>query len=418
MARLLHHLVLAASLLALAWPASCQKLPVLVPVTKDSKTSLYTIPFHYGNNLVVDIAGPLVWSACQSGHIPAEFPCKSDTCRLANTYPVPGCPEKGCGLHARKDRTCTVYPYNPVTGACANGTLMHNRFVANTTDGSNPVSQVNVNAVSACATRKLLVSLPRGATGVAGLAGSGLALPAQVASSQKIAKKFLLCLSRGGVYGDGVAIFGGGPLELTQQPGTDYTQSLDYTPLVTRHDNPAYYLSAKYIALESSIVRLPPGALATGSVVLCTRVPYTLLRPDVYRPFVAAFDKAMKAVWPSARKAKKPVAPFELCYDSRSLANTRIGYLVPSVTLALDGGKNWTMTGLNSMVDVNRKTACLAFVQMQGVKAGDAKVPAVIVGGFQMENFVLQFDLEKKRLGFFRLPFFTNCGQFNFTRSG
>jgi hypothetical protein len=41
----------------------------------------------------------------------------------------------------------------------------------------------------------------------------------------------------------------------------------------------------------------------------------------------------------------------------------------------------------------------------------------VVVGGFQMENFVLQFDLEKKRLGFLRLPFYTPCSQFNFTRN-
>lgn len=293
---------------------------------------------------------------------------------------------------------------------------MHTRFIANTTDGIRPVSQVSVKAVAACATRKLLAKLPRGSTGVAGLAGSDLALPAQVASSQKVPKKFLLCLSRGGVYGDGVAIFGGGPLQLTAQPGNDYTQQLEYTPLLAKKDNPMYYVSVKSIALENTPVPLPYSALATGGVVLCTRVPYTLLRPDVYRPFVAAFRKAMAAQ--KAKAVRRAVAPFELCYDARKLANTLSGYLVPSVTLALDGGKKWTMTGTHSMVDVKRGTACLAFVEMKGVKAGDGNAPAVILGGFQLENFVLQFDLEKKRLGFLRLPFFANCGQFNFTKSG
>jgi hypothetical protein len=95
----------------------------------------------------------------------------------------------------------------------------------------------------------------------------------------------------------------------------------------------------------------------------------------------------------------------------------RIAYMVPSMTLALDGGKKWTMAGVNSMVDVKLGTACLAIVEMNGVKAGDVNAPAVVVGGFQMENFVLQFDLEKKRLGFLRLPFYTPCSQFNFTRN-
>ncbi|XP_044345501.1 chitinase CLP-like [Triticum aestivum] len=373
MARLL--LILAASLVALAWPASCQRLPVLAPVTKDLATSLYTLPFHDGANLVVDIAGPLVWSTCQRDHLPAELPCKSPTCRLANAYPVPGCHAPGCGRDWHGDRTCTVYPYNPVTGACAAGNLVHTRFVANTTDGRNPVSQVNVRAVAACAPRKLLASLPRGSTGVAGLAGSGLALPAQ---------------------------------------------SMDHTPLVTKQGSPAHYISVKSISMDNTRVLVSERALATGGVMLSTRVPYALLRRDVYRPFVDAFVKALAAQaapgGPVAR-AVRPVAPFELCYDAQTLGNTRFGYWVPSVTLALDGGRDWRMAGVNSMVDVEPGTACLAFVEMKGVKAGDGRAPAVIVGGLQMENIVLEFDMEKKRLGLRTMPYYMQCSHFNFTRS-
>ncbi|KAM0846947.1 hypothetical protein ACQ4PT_055345 [Festuca glaucescens] len=410
--------VLAASLV---WLASGQPLPVVVPVTKDTATSLYTIPFYDGANLIVDISGPLVWSTCQRGHLPAKFPCKSDTCKLANAYPVPGCPAAGCGRDPRKDRTCTTYPYNPVTGSCAAGSLVHTRFVANTTDGKNPVNQVSVRAMSACGTtKKLLASLPHGASGVAGLAGSGLALPAQVASSQKVAKKFLLCLPTGGANGDGVAIFGGSPLYLEYTRSVEYTSSLEHTPLVGRKGSPAYYVAVKYIALDNSRVPLPPLALATGGVALSTTAPYTVLRADVYRPFLAAFREATAAQWQYAQKPRevKPVAPFGVCYDARTLANTRMGFMVPSVTLALDGEKNWTMTGVNSMVAVKPgNKVCLAFVEMKEVKAGDGKAPAVIVGGFQMENFVLQFDLERKQFGLLRLPYYAQCGHFNFTRS-
>jgi hypothetical protein len=34
-----------------------------------------------------------------------------------------------------------------------------------------------------------------------------------------------------------------------------------------------------------------------------------------------------------------------------------------------------------------------------------------------MENMLLQFDSEKKRLGFARLPFYTSCSNFNFTKT-
>ncbi|KAF7025866.1 hypothetical protein CFC21_038018 [Triticum aestivum] len=360
-------LVLAASLVALP---SCQSLPVLAPVTKDPATSLYTIPFHDGASLVLDVAGPLVWSTCEGGQSPAEIPCSSPTCLLANAYPAPGCPAPSCGSD-RHDKPCTAYPSNPVTGACAAGSLFHTRFAANTTDGNKPVSEVNVGVLAACAPSKLLASLPRGSTGVAGLAASGLALPAQVASAQKVANRFLLCLPTGG---PGVAIFGGGPV-----PWPQFTQSMPYTPLVTKGGSPAHYISARFIEVGDTRVPVSEGALATGGVMLSTRLPYALLRPDVYRPL--------------------------------TLGNNLGGYSVPNVQLALDGGSDtWTMTGKNSMVDVKPGTACVVFVEMKGVEAGDGRAPAVILGGAQMEDFVLDIDMEKKRLGFSRLPHFTGCG--------
>uniref|UniRef100_A0A0E0JTE6 Peptidase A1 domain-containing protein n=1 Tax=Oryza punctata TaxID=4537 RepID=A0A0E0JTE6_ORYPU len=404
--------VAATLLVLLASPPSCaaaarRRDAVVVPVTKDPATSLYTIPVRYYDNLVVDLAGPLVWSTCADDHLPASLSCQDPTCRLANAYRAPGCKVTGGGGDCSKN-VCTAYPYNPVTGQCAAGSLAHTRFIANTTDGKNPLSQVSVKAVAACAPKKLLARLPRGATGVAGLAGSGAALSAQVASSQGVADKFLLCLPRIG-YGQGVAIFGGGPIYLGEGL-PDFTTTLEYTPLVAKKDSPAYYVTANAIALEDARLPLPRGALAAGGVALHTSVPFGQLRPDVFRPFVREFEKGLNRS--DAKVAA--VAPFPLCYRASMLGNTRIGYAVPAVRLMLAGGKNYTMTGTNSMVDVKGDKACLAFVEM---KSGDARSPAVILGGFQMENMLLQFDVEKKRLGFARLPFYTSCSNFNFTKT-
>ncbi|GJM91935.1 hypothetical protein PR202_ga08358 [Eleusine coracana subsp. coracana] len=309
-------------------------------------------------------------------------------------------------------KQCKAYPYNPITGQCVAASLIHTRLIANTTDGKSLVTQASIRAVGACAPSKLLARLPAGVTGVAGLAGSGLALAAQIAASQHVANKFLLCLPK---RGEGVAIFGGGPFFLPETtPQTDVTSTLAYTPLHSRKGSPMYYLAVKGVDVNQTAVPLPAYALDTGGVVLCTRVPYTLLRPDVYRPFVKAFDKAMGR----NKDAKVPgVAPFELCYRSSMLSNTRLGYGVPDVRIRLDGGKDWTFLGSNSMVDVNDKTACLAFAEMKGAKPGDGKVPSMVVGGFQMENTVMQFDLEKQRLGFAKLPFFTACNNFDFNKS-
>ncbi|TKW18753.1 hypothetical protein SEVIR_5G452250v4 [Setaria viridis] len=398
-------LLLAVSALVLAWPASCAE-PVLFPVAKDAATSLYTIPVRDGANHVIDLAGPLLWSTCAADHLPANITCQDPVCKLANAYRQPGCRDAGQTCKHR----CTAYPYNPVTGRCAAASLIHTRLVANTTDGKNPLRQVSVRAMAACAPKKLLARLPRDASGVAGLAASGLALPAQ-----RVAGKFTLCLPR---QGEGVAIFGGGPLFLLPESAAgDLTTTLAFTPLRSRRDNPSYYLPVKAIAVDKAPVQLPKDALATGGVVLGTTAPYTALRPDVYRQFVDAFDKALTRQWNTTKKVPA-VAPFEFCYDSKTLPGpTRIGWFVPDIDLVLEGGKtNWTFGGLSSMVDVNDFTAaCLGFVEMK--KGGYGGAPAVVIGGFQMENHVLQFDLEKRRLGFARVPIFTSCSNFNFTRN-
>ncbi|KAF8648712.1 hypothetical protein HU200_064766 [Digitaria exilis] len=418
-------LLVAISVLVLAWPASCAD-PVLFPVAKDAATSLYTIPIRDGANHVIDLAGPLLWSTCAADHLPAKFTCQDKECKLAATaYRPPSCHVGGQQCTQQQQR-CAAYPYNPVTRRCAAARLAHTRLVANTTDGANPLRQVSVRAVAACAPRKLLARLPRDAAGVAGLAASGLALPAQVAASQRVAGKFLLCLPRN-AGGEGVAIFGGGPLFLmtsTAPPvevASDFTSSLTYTPLVSRRGSSSYYLPVTAIAVDTVQVSLPKDALA-GGVVLGTTAAYTELRPDVYGPVVGAFDRTLRRSWNNTKRVAA-VAPFELCYDSKTLPGpTRIGWLVPEIVLVLEGGRktNWTFGGLNTMVDVNGFTAaCFGFVKMKPEKNGGyGGKPAVVLGGFQMEDHVLHFDLEKRRLGFARLPVFTSCSNFNFTRKG
>jgi hypothetical protein len=96
------------------------------------------------------------------------------------------------------------------------------------------------------------------------------------------------------------------------------------------------------ISVGEALLRLPgDDALSTGGVVFSTKAPYTALRADVYRPFVHALDAA------SGREGFKvpAVGPFELCYNSSFLPNTRIGHLPPSID---QDGQNYTIAGLDS----------------------------------------------------------------------
>ncbi|PUZ53081.1 hypothetical protein GQ55_5G025000 [Panicum hallii var. hallii] len=378
--------------------------PLVTAITKDAATKLYTAPLKDSRPLVLDLSGPLIWSTCPPKH--PSFECHHHVCAHAHSYHPPDCPRTGHGVADEDDPfrcKCTAHPYNPFARKAGSGDLTRVTVTANDTDGKNPLRPVSFPAVAACAPHSLLAKLPAGAVGVAGLASSRVALPAQVSRAQKVANKFALCLPSGG---QGVAIFGGGPLFLLPPGRPDVTTTLaGTTPLRRNPALPGYFISARGIAVNQGQVQ--PGPLVVG---LSSRVPYTELRADVYGPFVKAFDRAT-----AERKRVTPAAaPFELCYDSRELGSTRLGYAVPQVDLMLEGGANWTVFGGNSMVQVDDNTACFGFVRMAREEKG---APAVVIGGFQMENNLLVFDEEKRQLGFSSLLFGrqTTCSNFNFT---
>ena len=165
-------------------------------------------------------------------------------------------------------------------------------------------------------------------------------------------------------------------------------------------------------------VTTPPGAFdldasrGTGGAVLSTVTPYTALRSDIYRALHDAFDAATNGI-----TRAPPVAPFDMCYLASDLGSTRMGFGVANIDLMLDGGRNWTVFGGSSIVQVSDQTACFAFVPMEASMPAAADSPAVILGGHQIKNHLLMFDLEKGTFGFSGLlsGIRTGCGNFNFT---
>uniref|UniRef100_A0A0E0N7E0 Peptidase A1 domain-containing protein n=1 Tax=Oryza rufipogon TaxID=4529 RepID=A0A0E0N7E0_ORYRU len=372
---------------------------LVAPITKDTKTGLHTLSIS-NKNYLLDLSGQLLWSPCSPSH--PTVPCSSGECAAASGA------HKSCN---NGGRACTARPTNPVTGERAVGDLTLADIVANATDGKTLTSEVTVRGVvSSCAPGSLLRSLPAMAAGDAGLGRGGVSLPTQLYSKLSLKRQFAVCLPSTAAA-PGVAFFGGGPYNLMPPTLFDASTVLSYTDLARSPTNPsAYSIKLRGIAMNQEAVHLPPGALSRGGgVTLDTAAPYTVLRRDVYRPFVAAFAKA------TARITRMPsVAPFELCFNSSALGFTRVGYAVAPIDLVTSGGRNWTVFGSNSLAQVAGDTACLAFVD-----GGRAARSAVTVGAFQMENNFLLFDEAASRLGFSGTLFFirTTCGNFNFARN-
>ncbi|KAE8691988.1 hypothetical protein F3Y22_tig00110864pilonHSYRG00348 [Hibiscus syriacus] len=204
-----------------------------------------------------------------------------------------------------------------------------------------------------------------------GLGKSPISLPSQLSASIGHPQKFSLCLSSNGVLitGNGETLF-----------GSKITRSLTYTPLVIKRDG--YSINVQSIKINGR--RL---GLSKLEAKLSTTVPYTTMETSIYATFSKAYGEAAA----SMNMTRVPtVAPFGLCFSSKP------GPLAPEIDLVLQSEMvKWRIQGSSSMVKVNQESICLGVLD-----GGMDQNSPIVIGGLQMEDNLLEFDLESSMLGF------------------
>ncbi|GAY34900.1 hypothetical protein CUMW_277410, partial [Citrus unshiu] len=217
-------------------------------------------------------------------------------------------------------------------------------------------------------------------------------------------RKFAICLSSS-TKAKGAVFFGDGPYVML--PGVDVSKSLTYTPLIlnpvttatrTFTDLPSsdYFIEVKSIKINGHVIPMNTSLLSIdkkgfGGTKISTIHPYTVLESSIYEAFIQAFTKELAKV-----PRVKPVSPFGACFNSTHIGRTRAGPAVPQIDLVLQSSKAvWSIFGANSMVQVKRDILCLGFVD-----GGVHPRTSIVIGGHQLEDNLLQFDLGTARLGF------------------
>ncbi|KAM1281335.1 hypothetical protein ACFX2H_021824 [Malus domestica] len=175
-----------------------------------------------------------------------------------------------------------------------------------------------------------------------------------------------------------------------------------------------YFINVKSIKVNGKVVALNTSLMAIdnegyGGMKISTVNLYMVLETSIYNVVVNAFVKEVANKIPKV----KAVAPFRACFSSKSIGVTRVGPSVPSIDLVLQSESvYWTMFRANSMVYVSNDVLCLGFMD-----GGEKPRTSIVIGGHQLEDNLLQFDLATSRLGFSSSLLFsrTTCGNFNFT---
>ncbi|KAA3472688.1 basic 7S globulin-like [Gossypium australe] len=389
----------------------------VLPIHQDNKTNLYVANIYKRTPLlqipfVVDLNGRLLWVTCEQNYLSSTYRaprCYSTQCARANTHTCHTCFSKARpGCH---NNTCGLMSVNPVTGLTAMSELAQDVLSIYSTQGSNPGPLVKIpRFLFTCAPSLLLQPvLPGNVQGVAGLGHSPISLPTQLASHfgyAGFAPTFALCLAP-----NGVIFFGDSPYYML--PGLGISLPLGYTSLIISPLG-EYYIEVKSIKINNKDVPLNTTLLSIdrrgiGGTKLSTINPYTILEHSIFKSVTEFFTKELSGI-----PLVKPVEPFEVCFNSKSIdKRTRVGPKVPNIDLVLhEQHVIWRIYGSNSVVEATPGVSCLAFVD-----GGLNTRTAIVIGAYQMENNLIQFDMARSRLGFSSslLFFRTSCNNLNCT---
>ncbi|KAL3749185.1 hypothetical protein ACJRO7_010301 [Eucalyptus globulus] len=410
---------------------SFQPKALVIPVTKDSSTLQYTTQIKQRTPLVpvkltIDVGGNFEWVNCDGGYVSSSYrpvPCDSPICKASGSAaceteclapPGPGC----------YNNTCSHIPDNPFSSiGIGGGEMASDTTVIQSTDGRTVGKAVVVpRVVFTCSTTSLLGGLSAGALGMAGLGRSEVSLPVQFASAFKFPKKISMCLSSSS-SSNGVIFFGDGPYVFL--PNVDVSKSLMYTPLILNpvstagsyfEGNPStdYFVNLTSIKINGNAVPLNAALLkitdGNGGTKISTVNPYTVMETSIFKAFVKVFRHEAKNL-----TKVSSVKPFKYCFSSKNTPSTRVGPAVPLIDLVMHNSSvYWRIFGANSMVQVKEDVICLGFVD-----GGSNPRTSIVIGGYQLEDNLVQIDMENARLGFSSSLLFkqTTCSNFNFTSS-
>ncbi|XP_057956802.1 probable aspartic proteinase GIP2 [Malania oleifera] len=366
---------------------------VVLSVTKHAPSLQYVTRIHHGTPLastpmVLHLGGPFLWLDCASaGASPSRrpVPCRSLHCSTAEAHQ--------CGTVLNRygfklSTTCRLNPENPLTRTARPGELARDAIAVRSVDPSGTDSILAVqydDFLFSCAPTFLLKGLASGAKGMLGLGRTRIALPSQLSAALGLRRKFAVCLSPS----EGVILAGQAP------DHRSLWNSLVYTPLIATQSE-EYSVTVKSIAVNGKKLSINSTLLSSpkGGIRISTVVPYTLMESSIYEVFVAAFANDAVSAMNLTRVAA--VAPFGVCFSSEGVGRTAAGPAVAVIDLLLQSEMvRWRIYGRNSMVEVGGGAMCLGFLD-----GGSDLGSAVILGGHQLEENLLDFDLENSMLGF------------------
>ncbi|XP_022964071.1 aspartic proteinase CDR1-like [Cucurbita moschata] len=289
-------------------------------------------------------------------------PCTSTTCRSISISP--------CMPH---HPSCT-YNYNYADQSFTNGDLAFEKL----TIGSFKLH----NTIIGCGHQNGGIFKGR-TSGIIGLGTGSISLVSQMRKIANLKRRFSYCLptffSDSNVTG---RINFGRNAVVSGRKGHKVVS----TPLVLKFPSPFYFLTLEAISIANKRLEAAnvSSALERGNIIIDSGTTLTFLPRNLYNAVISTLASVVRA-----KRVEDPLGILELCYVAAKVDDLDI----PIITTHFSGGAAVKLLPLNTFVTVADNVTCLSFKSSSDDDLN-------IFGNLAQVNFLIGYDLERKRLSF------------------
>ncbi|XP_068660013.1 probable aspartyl protease At4g16563 [Aristolochia californica] len=366
----------------------------------------YSVSLDFGTppqrtSLLIDTGSHLVWIPCTrnyfcrncsflgNNHITPFIPKSSSSSKIIGCK-NPKCgwihsPEFLSGCRSCSSGNCTQIcpPYFVLYGSGSTGGILLSETLRLPEKGIT-------NFAIGCS----LVS-SRQPAGIAGLGRGSPSLPAQLG-----VKRFSYCLVSHRLDDD--------PRAASSLVLDGEHKNLSYTPLVK---NPAtgkpsfsvfYYVALRKVSVGGKSVKIPYERLrlgpdGNGGTIVDSGTTFTYMAGDVFDLVAREFETQVAGTYRRATDVESDTG-LRPCFQLPAEKKSQVG--LPELTFHFKGGAKMRLPLANYFSFLGDSVICLTIVSdgVEGSLQSDG--PSVILGNFQQQNYLIEYDLEKERFGF------------------
>ncbi|KAL2537463.1 Eukaryotic aspartyl protease family protein [Forsythia ovata] len=163
-----------------------------------------------------------------------------------------------------------------------------------------------------------------------------------------------------------------------------------------------YYVTLRKMTVGGIRIKVPykflvPGSDGHGGTIVDSGSTFTSMDNQVFELVAQEFERQVGKHYPRAADVEKQ-SGLRPCFN----VSGEVTKTLPKLIFEFKGGAKMELPVGDYFSFLDDSVICMTIVTNNAISQGISVGPSIILGNYQQQNFYLEYDLEKERLGFLK----------------